>query len=109
MQFEVLRPFTWAGSALDRGDILEISDESPKIGSLVRAKFIRFEGETLPSYTQRKEAKVLIANKVAHNIEVETQPEPAVVGDSTGKVVSLSPREVVRQAKAAAKLSSGNL
>ena len=87
MKFTVLKSFTWAGAKLVPGDHLEIPDESPKIGSLTRAKFIRY-GE----YSPPKELPKV--EEVAQEIATEEQPAKVVA--------ARDPREIVRQAKAKA-------
>jgi len=90
MKFEVLKPFTWAGQDLRSGGIVEIPDESTKIGSLTRAHFIRLAGSG-PSVLPKVE-------EVAQEIEAEKQP----VSSSPVVVATRDPKEIVRQAKAKA-------
>ena len=85
MKFTVLKSFTWAGAELAKGDHVEIPDESPKIGPLTRAKFIRY-GEYSPPELPKVE-------EVAQEMATEGQPE---------EVATRSPRDIVRQAKAKA-------
>ena len=98
MQFEVLKSFTWAGQELVRGDMVEIPDESPKIGSLARAKFIRHVGEALPGKVQEKLPKV---EEVAQEIKAEEQPSAQRI-EKLGFGASRDPKKVVREAKARA-------
>jgi len=95
MRFEVLKPFTWAGQELVRGDTVEIPDESPKIGSLARAKFIRIAGTALPGKVELPRVE-----EVAQEIKAETQPAAERV--AVGSSVSRDPKKVVREAKARA-------
>ena len=90
MQFDVLKPFTWAGQELVAGDVVEIPDESPKIGALARSKFIRHIGEGLPGKVQKELPKV---EEVAQEIKAEKQPalSPAAL--------SRDPKAIIRQAK----------
>ena len=92
MRFDVLKSFTWAGQELVRGDTMEIPDESPKIGSLARAKFIRIAGTALPGKVQEELPKV---EEVAREIKAEPvlMAAPAFARD---------PKRVVREAKARA-------
>uniref|UniRef100_A0A6M3J9H9 Uncharacterized protein n=1 Tax=viral metagenome TaxID=1070528 RepID=A0A6M3J9H9_9ZZZZ len=91
MKFEVLKNFTWAGSDLKRGDTVEIPDESPKIGSLTRARFIRFSGNGSPSVLPKVE-------EVVEEIESGSQE---VLADAE-EPAARDPKEIVRQAKAKA-------
>ena len=86
MKFTVLKSFTWAGAELAKGDHVEIPDESPKIGSLTRAKFISY-GEYSPPELPKVE-------EVAQEMATEEEPEEVTPVKS--------PREIVRQAKAKA-------
>ena len=91
MKFDVLKPFAWAGSDLKRGDTVEIPDESPKIGSLTRSRFIRFAGNGSPSVLPKVE-------EVVEEIESGSQE---VLADAEEPAVR-DPKEIVRQAKAKA-------
>ena len=88
MKFTVLKPFTWAGADLGPSDHVEIPDESPKIGPLTRAKFIRYDDGTRPPKELPK------VEEVAQEMANEEPPEEAAP--------VRSPREIVRQAKAKA-------
>lgn len=90
MKFTVLKEFTWAGQELKVGDAVDIPDESPKIGSLVRAKFIRF-GDTPPRALP--DVKEVVA-------EIKAEQQPAV--QLAKQVVTRNPKEIVREAKARA-------
>ncbi|MEE9158102.1 MAG: hypothetical protein V3U60_06925 [Gammaproteobacteria bacterium] len=104
MKFEVRKPFTWAGQDLQRGDTLEIPDESTKIGPLTRAKFIRFASEALPSNVQKKAPEIPVQDTA---LGVESAQPVFGTGDveqvALQPTAALSPKEVVRQAKARAK------
>lgn len=100
MQFDVLKPFTWAGQELKVGDKVEIPDESPKIGPLARAKFIRHVGEALPGKVEQELPKV---EEVAQEIKAEEQP-PTVATESSsgGTTATRDPKDIIRLAKAKA-------
>ena len=89
MKFTVLKPFDWAGRSLVAGDTVEIPDESPKIGSLTRARFIRFDDGTRPPKEVLPDVE-----EVAQEMAADEQPEAVAA--------TRDPREIVRQAKAKA-------
>lgn len=89
MNFEVQKPFTWAGQELVAGDVLEIPDESSKIGPLTRSRFIRYSPDGQP-----KKEELPTAQEVAQEITAETEPIVSAVKD---------PRSIVREAKERAK------
>ena len=93
MKFEVRKPFTWAGQNLVRGEVVEIPDESIKIGSLTRAKFIRYADQK--AEVGKPPAPVLpTIDEVAEEMQAEELvPGPAVRGA----------KEIVRRAKARAE------
>ena len=90
MDFKVMRPFKWDGRNMERGDVLEIPDESPKIGSLSRAKFIRFHSEPKVQPTIKE---------VVEEMEAVAAPVATAV---------LDPKAVVRAAKERAKAAVKN-
>jgi len=92
MKFEVLKPFTWAGQDLKVGETLEIPDESPKIGSLARSKFIRV-ASALPKFVSKELPKV---EEVVQEMGSEEK------GRSVEVAATRDPKEIIRQAKAKA-------
>lgn len=98
MKFDVLKPFTWAGNDLERGDTLDIHDENPKIGSLTRSKFIRLHDETNQPVIPKVE-------DVAGEMEQANAEEPATEPDA-GDTETKDPRAIVREAKQKAKAAA---
>lgn len=97
MKFEVLKEFTFNGKDLVRGDIVEIPDESTKIGSLTRSRFIRYAGDTkAPELPTIKEVAREMVTATISAAASEEQPAPR------GAAVIRGPKEIVREAKAKA-------
>lgn len=105
MEFEVLKPFGFAGQQLTRGQTVEIPETSPKIGPLARAKFIRLRGEAVVPQpeAEEKEAEpaqppVEVAVGVSEDrVEVNAAPEAGAE-----QARSQDPKQVIREAKAKA-------
>jgi len=76
MLFEVLKPMTWDGREVGRGDTIEIPDDNDRVGSLARAKFLRLAGP-------------------AKAVAVAEPPAPT-------RAKATDPRQIVREAKAKA-------
>lgn len=91
MKFDVLKEFDWNGKRYTVGDVIEIPDDSQKIGSMTRSKFIRV---SLPSSRSSKPAVKQEPNKMKV-AEIAVQGDD-VVNDKR------SPKDIIAEAKAKA-------
>lgn len=91
MEYRVLRPFCWNGRMLGKGDTVDIPADHARIGSLVRARFMRFAAGMAPVMVS---PQALPPSDIADN---ETAPAPPA-----GTKVRPTPKQVVAEAKARA-------
>ena len=44
-RYKIIKPFTWDGRELGRGDHLELPDDHPRIGSMVKHRYMVYDPE----------------------------------------------------------------
>ncbi len=92
MEYVALKPFTWNGRDLNKGETIDIQSDHPRIGALARAKFVRIKNYAGAVKAQRQSSPPVKLAEVQSIVETSSPPE-----------IPKSPRAIVAEAKARAE------